>query len=258
MQSRAPGHEAAIEARLFLPPGPGPHPALVFLHGCGGLFTREGTVNARETDWAARFNAEGVAVLMPDSFGARGTRSMCAPADFDLGLYRARPWDAYAALAFLAARPDIRADRIGLVGWSQGGGAVLLTIREDDEARPAGLARDFRAAVAFYPGSCRPGGLRRPLATRTPLLVLVGEEDAWTPAGPCRTIVEAAAAAGSPVAIHTYPGAVHDFDWPGLPRRARPDFRTGAGIVPVTGMDPAAREDALRRVPEFLLPRLRE
>ena len=61
---------------------------------------------------------------------------------------------------------------------------------------------------------------------------------------------------GSPVSVQAYAGAYHDFDWPDLKRTERPEFTTASGVVPITGADPAARDDVLRRVPAFLAPYL--
>jgi dienelactone hydrolase len=52
--------------------------------------------------------------------------------------------------------------------------------------------------------------------------------------------------------MQIYPGAYHDFDWPDLPLRQLPQYRTRAGVIPITGTEPAARQDALTRVPAFL------
>ncbi|TDT92811.1 dienelactone hydrolase [Azorhizobium sp. AG788] len=241
-----------IDGYLFRA-GQGPGPAVVFAHGCGGLIGKNG-INARETDWAQRLNGAGYSVLMVDSFTPRGVRSMCAPANFRSDVYRARPKDMYGALAYLQAKPFVNPGRIALMGWSQGGGTVLNTLRTDSSARPGGLppSRDFQAAVAFYPGSCsaarQPGGW----SSRIPLLVLLGEKDVWSPLQPCEALLTEAASAGNPVTLRIYSGAYHDFDWPGLAYRERPEFRTTAGVVPITGTDPAARSDALSRVPAFL------
>jgi dienelactone hydrolase len=49
-----------------------------------------------------------------------------------------------------------------------------------------------------------------------------------------------------------YPGAAHDFDFPDQLRKERPEWTTVSGVIPVTGTEPAARADALQRVPAFL------
>jgi len=37
-----------------------------------------------------------------------------------------------------------------------------------------------------------------------------------------------------------------------MARRERPQDRTSAGVIPIVGMDPVARADALGRAPAFL------
>jgi dienelactone hydrolase len=242
-----------LDAYLYRPTTDGPHPALVFMHGCGGLLNKEGHPWTRETDWARRFNALGYVVLMVDGFTPRGSGEMCSQAGFKIELYRARPHDAYGALAYLQQQPLVRPDRIGLVGWSEGGGAILIAIRDASGSRPKTLPKgDFRVALTFYPASCHADAFPQAWTTRIPLQVLIGESDVWTPAEPCRQMIEAAAANGAPVSIKTYAGAYHDFDWPGVKVHPLPKFVTRADVVPIAGMDPAARADALTLVPAFL------
>ena len=247
-----------VDGYLLRAGGDGPRPAVVLLHGCGGLFSvSTGQMSARETDWARRFVAMGYTVLMIDSFSPRGITHMCAPALFKQDIFLQRPKDAYGALRYLQAQPYVRPDRVAMMGWSQGGGVTLLSVREDSLGRPPELPHgDFRAAVAFYPSVCRTSAHRLPWTSVIPTLVLIGELDNWTPAGPCREFADAVATRGSPMQIRVYPGAYHDFDWPDMPLRELPAYRTTAGVVPMVGMDPAARADALTRVAQFLKARL--
>jgi len=69
--------------------------------------------------------------------------------------------------------------------------------------------------------------------------------------GPCQAFIGAVAARGAPVWMQIYPGAYHAFDAPNLAKRERPEYITRAGVVPIVATDPAARADALQRVPEF-------
>jgi dienelactone hydrolase len=246
-----------LDAYLFRAPGEGAHPAAVFLHGCGGLLRHDGSINGRELDWAARLNQAGYGALMVDSFATRHIGEMCSSGSFQPGVYRWRSKDAYGALLWLQAQPFVRPDQVVLIGWSLGGGTTMFAIGRDSPGRPDGMQQpDFRAAVAFYPGSCRSARLGGDWSTSIPLLVLNGDADVWTPAVPCREVVDAAAAKGAPVAIHLYPGAYHDFDWPGQAYRELPGDRTAGGAVPIVAMDPAAMADAHRRVLEFLAERL--
>jgi dienelactone hydrolase len=69
---------------------------------------------------------------------------------------------------------------------------------------------------------------------------------------------DGAAARRSPAGVVACPGAYHGFDAPSNPRRELPDYRTRDGVVPIAGTDPAARGDALLRVPAFLDRYLRD
>lgn len=248
-----PGRSATpLDGYLFRPAGDARHPGVVFLHGCGGLFM-SGAVEPGERDWAAELTGRGYVVLMVDSFRPRNQGAQCSPQSRDPELYRKRPRDAYGALLFLQAQNFVLPDRVGLIGWSQGGGAVLLAIAAQSLGRPAQLPQgDFRAAVAFYPTSCNTQFNRESWTSAVPLLVLVGAGDVLNPAAACKEFLDGATAHGATIEMQIYPGAYHHFDWPDLPRHELPNLRNAAGAVPVYGTDPAARQDAFSRVPAFL------
>ena len=161
-------------------------------------------------------------VLFPDSFAARGLGAQCSAAQRSLRSGRERVVDVEAARRFLQAQSYVAADRVSLIGWANGGVAALWTVRPG-AARKDGKP-DFRSAVAFYPGCRR---LRDTAwATRLPTLILIGEKDDWTPAGPCEQMVAGARGRTARATIHVYPGAYHDFDDPDLPLQQR--FERGA------------------------------
>ncbi|VVE02602.1 dienelactone hydrolase [Pandoraea pneumonica] len=89
--------------------------------------------------------------------------------------------------------------------------------------------------------------------TRIPVLVLIGADDVWSKPVPCDAFIKDVTAKGAPVTFHMYPGAYHDFDYPNLPLRSRPEFTNPkTHIVPITGTQPEARDDAIERVTAFL------
>jgi dienelactone hydrolase len=250
-----------LDGYLFRAKGVGWRPAVVFLHGCWGMFDAKNVISAVERQWAARLVDIGEDVLMVDSNTPRGIKEICSSKTFQLPLYLKRINDAYGALQFLQGLDYVRADRIGLMGWDAGGGVVLMTIAKSNPIRPSDLPDgDFHAAVAMYPALCADKYYVKPWAdsdrptwtTDIPLLILDGGRDVWTPASQCHDFVTGAQQRGAKVQLKIYRHAYHDFDAPDLkpiefPAYARPD-----NVIPILGTDPAGRRDALRRVPTFL------
>jgi len=246
-----PTPHVVLQAVLFRPEGPGPFPAVIALHGCGGLWNKEGAPSARHADWAERLVAQGFMVLMPDSFGSRAIGSQCGVTDRHVRAGRERVRDVQAARGWLQQRPDVKPEAISVMGWANGGSTVLGAMRFDrrtEDGRP-----DFARAVAFYP-KCRRFLENPEYRLRAPTLILIGDADDWTPPGPCLAFAAAAKGRGEPLDIIVYPGALHDFDHPKLETRKREGlaFTPDDQGVAHVGTNPEAREDALRRVPAFL------
>ena len=228
--------------------GDRPRAAVVLLHGCGGPYGRGGQLTVRMRDYAALLNGWGLQVLVTDSLSPRGEQELCTQA---LGSRRVtqvhRRQDALGALQWLAAQPGVDPRRLGLIGWSHGGSAVLTSL---DLSQP--MVRDAPVkpafAVAFYPGCA--DSLRRGWLTSAPLLLLVGAADDWTTAAPCEAL---ALSAGPAVNLQTFPDAHHGFDSL-VPVRLRPDVPNGVhpGRGVHVGGQPAARDAALVSLQQFL------
>ena len=181
---RFPGPKVTLSGELFLPAGAAKrHPAVVLLHGCGGMYTTRGAINARNLDWAQRFVDWGYVALLPDSFGPRGHGPLCELKDRPTHPWVERTADAYAALDYLASRSDVDPKNVFVMGWSHGGSTVTGVVRENAPGlRPDGPR--FKAAIAYYPGCGRP--LRaKSYRPAVPMLIQHGEADDWVPAAPC-------------------------------------------------------------------------
>ncbi len=244
-----PQGNTSLRAVLYRPGGTGPFPAVVALHGCGGLADRSGPITPRFQEWGDHLKAAGFAVLFPDSFGSRELSSQCRVRERMVRVARERVDDAHAARQWLQTQPWVMPDRVSLVGWSNGGTAALWAVRNATAKQPS--EPDFRSAVTLYPG-CRELQATG-WSARVPTLILVGAADDWTPAAPCQKIVAEARGRSALARVITYPKAYHDFDRANFPLRQRTGLAftaDGSGTAHL-GTNEAARADALKRVPEW-------
>jgi uncharacterized protein len=139
----APADDGTLLAgTLTLPPGPGPHPAVVFLPGSGRLDRESNTRRVHMslgTPLARTLAQHGVASLRYDRRGVGAT-----PGDWRAVGFHDNRADAAAALRALRAHPAI--STVGVVGHSEGAvHAMWLGAHE----RPA--------AVVLIAGYARPG-----------------------------------------------------------------------------------------------------
>jgi dienelactone hydrolase len=226
-----------LDAALVTPDGAAKAPPVLGMHGCGGPFP------ARDGQWAVVMAKAGHIVLLPDSFGSRGLGSQCGTFNRSVTPNGLRRQDAIAAARWLMARPGTPPGGVVMMGWSNGGSTVLATARAAPDL-PAGL---FLRFAAFYP-SCR-DFLRDPhWNPAAPVLILIGENDDWTPAPPCHDLTSRDPA---DITLVGYPGAYHDFDAPDRPLKVRSGVTTPSGTA-TAGTNEPARQDALRRVPGWL------
>jgi len=249
----------ALTAHWMPRPQGGAAPAVVALHGCGGLYNASGTAfDPRYPEYVERLHRAGYHVLLPDSFGSRGSGSICAvPAGQRTITVEMRRGDAIAAVNWLARQPEVDPRRIAMLGWSHGGSTLLSAVNaaRDD------YARDVVAAVAFYPGCSglrngEPGG--RPFRLQAPLLMLLGEKDDWTPPGRCVELAERVRQAqpGADIEVRVYADSYHGFD-SARPVRFRAGIPNGVDKAGVhQGGQPEARAASLRELDAFLASRV--
>lgn len=183
--------EVELGGTLYLPGGSPPHPAVVLIHG-DGPDTREGYRLL-----ARLFARNGVAALVYDK---RGTGASS-------GDWRARfadlADDALAGVSLLESRGDIRPDRIGLWGGSQGGWiAPLAASRSSDiaflivKAGPA--TTPARKAAATSLGRVRAAGYPEEVLARVRALMEIQFEILRSGRGWERLAAEANQVKGEP------------------------------------------------------------
>ena len=161
-----------LAGTLTLPEGsgPGPHPAVVLLHGSGPL-DREGNTPKLRVDLAAplaeALAAEGIATLRYDRRGVGGT-----PGDWRAAGFFGNRLDGAAAVRALAARPDIRADAVAVVGHSEGAVHAMALGALPDVAAVVLLAGYADLGENAFRGQARSlfGSLPAPVRALLPLL----------------------------------------------------------------------------------------
>lgn len=219
-----------------LPP-PAPMPAVVVLHGSGGLFTEPDRndelleVSSQFSDWAAILGEQGYVVLLPSSFYSRGYFDWD---DHPHGVDETerlvmRTYDAYAALRFACEQPYVDCDRVGVVGFSNGASVTLMSMHEGldevqgmSELTPAVERERFARAVSFYPGCGLHDLVDDDYFPSTPTTIEHASKDSLVdecPALAWRVSATAEArAVETPLSLTIHDGADHGFD--GDPRNA--------------------------------------
>lgn len=168
------GNNTVLPAVLFQDSQFGANrPAVVLMHGCSGMWkdapyqtdpvTGEPRINSYLSKWGRKLAENGYVVLAVDSYTSRTPvgnttwQNQCGW-NYDQGVNEntVRPLDASAARNWLAALPAVNASRIGLMGWSQGATATLVSLGataiDQNILRAEASTRPFRTGVAFYPG----------------------------------------------------------------------------------------------------------
>ncbi len=181
-------------------------PAMLVCHGSGG-------VDQRGEFYIAALNAAGIATLEIDMWAARGTgrgagaRARSVPETLP---------DAFGALAFLRAQPEIDPARIGIMGFSWGGVVTLLSATRRVSEAMRGDGAGFAAHAAFYPVVWAYNvvpGMELEGLTGAPVLIQCGGADAYDdPDGLDQLMARLSPQTRALVTPITYPAATHAFD----------------------------------------------
>ena len=215
--------------RVFRPDGAGPHPAVALVSGCNGFAPAVAPKAYERT--AERFRGQGFIVLFVDYVGRRGVEN-CVKGPITQG---DAAKDLLAAVTWLRSQPSVDKARISALGWSYGGGAVLVALADYAEEE-LGISR----AVVFYP-YC---DVVRPWTVATPVLMLLAGDDEVASSESCQAVVRKNAIPGAVKSL-TYHGALHAFDLPELPAETR-------GPAGMAGYNHRAAADAWAEAQRFL------
>jgi carboxymethylenebutenolidase len=153
IEVRIPRGEGSLAAYLYVPPGGGPFPGLVLNHGST---IHPGTSDFCRPGTAAVLTAWGYAVLLPhrhgygNSEGPTWRQEVTAEfgtVEYDRALaarLEREAEDVAGAVDWLATRPEVAGDRVGVIGSSFGGVMALLAAARCPALR---CAVDFAGAA---------------------------------------------------------------------------------------------------------------
>jgi carboxymethylenebutenolidase len=182
----------SVTIREFLPAAPGKHPAVLALHGSGGI--REGW-----SDQPSRLMAgQGYSVFLVHYFERTGTTW----ADRETTHRHFPDWMRAIgdAITFAMQHESVEPNRVALLGFSLGAYLALAVASVDPRVK---------VVVDFF------GGLPEELHGFTrmpPVLILHGEEDRVVPVSEATRLQQLLERAGTPYEIKLYPGAGHIFN----------------------------------------------
>ena len=191
-----PGKEGfTLSGKLELPDSVnGMAPAVILVHGAGGLGYRQWT-------WGPFLREQGLATMTIDYFGPRGhsfgSRERVPAPIFDI----------IDAMNILATHPKIDPERIGVIGWSNGG---VMSINAANVGAGLGGGRTLKAHVALYP-VCQQTSLGAG-GSGSPVLILLGSNDSFTTSKLCQNVVDVGIEGGRDVRMIVYEGAYHGWD----------------------------------------------
>ena len=115
--------------------------------------------------------------------------------------------DSYRAYQQLEAHPNIKSHKIGITGWSLGGGVALFSAWQPLK-NAINKNVQFAAHLPIYPPCIVTPEILD--FGREPIHILIGELDNWTPAKACLDLVNTLNQKNIEITI--YPNAHHSFD----------------------------------------------
>ena len=148
----------------------------------------------------------GIATFELNSFKSRGITSTVGTQN--QVTISAMIVDAYTALEVLSKHPNIDKDRISITGWSLGGGVTLFSAWMPVK-NAINKELKFASHLAFYPPCfIEPENIE---FSDSPIHILIGELDNWTPAKPCSDLVNKLNKKSN-IGLTIYKDSHHSFD----------------------------------------------
>jgi len=148
----------------------------------------------------------GIATFELNSFKSRGITSTVGTQN--QVTISAMIVDAYKALEVLSKHPNIDKNKISITGWSLGGGVTLFSAWMPVK-NAINKELKFASHLAFYPPCfIEPENIE---FSDSPIHILIGDLDNWTPAKPCSDLVNKLNKKSN-IGLTIYKDSHHSFD----------------------------------------------
>jgi dienelactone hydrolase len=202
---------------LVTPPGTGPFPTVLLIHGCGGLHGDKGP-NPIMDEYAGSAVQAGWAGAILDSYGPRQWEAPWARRRVCRGMLLqgwSRAADVLAGLDLLQSDPRVDHRHLRIASWSHGGWAVgdLVTLRDPGDGSLTRTMADVEGIYFTYPTCHFPSqGGRRDWTWKGAVRFVFAEHDTVQGLAGCQPMVDRARKAGSEVETVVFPGVTHAFD----------------------------------------------
>lgn len=195
------GAKQTMEATLYKPAGAGPFPAVLILHTSSGL-------RPPDHAYASKLADEGYVCLVPDFFKAYDLSQDNRRLTFTTHAQSIHA-DFVGAIDMLKKMQGVQANRVGAVGFSNGGYWALLLAANGQ----------IQAGVSYY-GALTGAGTDKSLQAfqsafterSSPVLVLHGARDTTVASHNAELLVSMLKKANAPHEFRLYPSAGHSFE----------------------------------------------
>ena len=206
------GDAVSLHAQLFLPASnTKPCPVVIIIPGSGG-------VNPAMLVHAEKLTNAGLAAFVLDPFTGRSVENTIAvQQQFS---FAASTYDVYACMKFLNTQLKIDPQRIGAMGYSRGGTAVIQSAMAQLAAPNLGKLPHLRAVLAGWPW----GGFQfnNPNVGRTAVRMVAADHDDWCSVVQCQAYFNAIHARSPAASIRIMKDANHGFGY-GIPEKQWPE-----------------------------------
>ncbi len=208
---KAAAAKVQLDGQLFMPATGKALGTVILTPGSGG-------VSPAHLMHASKLSSAGLAVYVLDPFAGRGVKDTISnQGQFSMA---ASAYDVLAAARMLSQQPGIDPKRIGAIGYSRGGIAVLMAAHRQLAQPVLGDSLRLQAVMAGWPWCGYQ--FERPDTGSTHVRFMLGAIDNWVSVQQCQAMVASTRAGNPNISVRMFKDASHGFGY-GNPMMERPE-----------------------------------